>query len=178
MDMFKHVNENIQGFVRAARLCLRNDLVLPCVALIYSTIDQLAYLDRAPEHEDVRGEDFIRWVDTYLLPGSGLNCSAIDIYGARCGMLHSQSPQSKLSRQGKAKQLCYARGETTREEFQAFADRFGYDAIAVHPKRLLEALIVAENRFGTHINETPEKAWLVAERASVLFAEVLPEEMV
>src|SRR4051794_28242930 len=122
MNMFKHVTENVQDFVRAARLCLNTGLVLPCVALIYSAIDQLACLDRAPEHKDVQRDDFIKWVDTYLLPGSGLNCSAIDLYGARCGVLHSQSPQSRLSRLGEAKQLCYARGHTTREEFQEFAD--------------------------------------------------------
>ena len=58
--------------------------------LVYSGIDAFAWLNRPGNIEDVRRTDFEQWVDTYLLPDSGLNCSSSDLYAARCGLVHSK----------------------------------------------------------------------------------------
>ena len=46
---------------------------------------------------------FLRWCDSYLLASKALPCNSLELYGARCGVLHAGSPDSDLSRLGKAR---------------------------------------------------------------------------
>jgi hypothetical protein len=172
---FEHVNQNLKDFVKSAQCCLEEGWILPSLALIYSTMDALAYLDLPPDRDEVEGEDFIKWVETYLLPDSALPCTGADLYGARCGVLHSQSPKSRRSRKGTARELWYAWGEVSVAEMQAKADSLGRGAIAIHVQDLLRALVAAENKFGTQLNQASDKAAKVAWRAQNLFAGVTGE---
>jgi hypothetical protein len=73
-------------------------------------MDTLSYLDRINDNETVK-KRFTRWLDTYmLLPNSKLKCSSIDLYAARCSMVHSSTAESDLSKTGKAKEIYYAHG--------------------------------------------------------------------
>jgi hypothetical protein len=69
----------------------------------------MAWLNRPANIDDVRGVDFQEWVDAYFLPGSGFNCSAADLYGARCGLVHSNTGESRLHRLGRARKVFYYR---------------------------------------------------------------------
>ena len=51
---------------------------------------------------------FTDWVSKYVLSGSSLKCTAIDLYAARCGLVHAYSPVSDLAVAGKARPLGYA----------------------------------------------------------------------
>ena len=68
--------------------CFREELFTESLVLLYAGIDALAWL--ALPSGDVNGSDFVKWVNTYLLPDSGLQCTAEDIWAARCGLLHSE----------------------------------------------------------------------------------------
>src|SRR5256886_4727823 len=46
-------------------------------------------------------------VQTCALPI--FNCSATDLYGARCGLVHSSTGESRLHRQGRARKVFYYR---------------------------------------------------------------------
>ena len=95
----------------AITLCYKNKFINPVLILIYSTMDTLSYLDRINDKETVK-KRFTRWVDTFLLlSNSKLKCSSIDLYAARCGMIHSSTAESDLSKSGKAKEIYYARGK-------------------------------------------------------------------
>lgn len=76
--------------------------------LLYAQIDIAASLNRPVSKSQVTREDFKNWVNQYLLPNSNLDCSADDLYAARCGLLHTYMAESKASRAGKAKQTFYA----------------------------------------------------------------------
>jgi len=81
--------------------------MVSAVTLCYATIDALSALSR-PEHQ--RGTNrtiFIDWINSYLLPAPGLDCAAIDLYGARCGVLHTYRPESALSAAGDARPIFY-----------------------------------------------------------------------
>jgi len=81
----------------------------PTLILLYATIDAMAWLDRPDGQADVHADDFIDWVDSYLLPDSGLPCSGADMYGARCGFLHSHTGESRRHRELRIKKLFYHR---------------------------------------------------------------------
>lgn len=96
---------NAEELLTAIEACLRSRLLLPGLLLLYAGIDIMAWLNRPKSHADVQRSDFVEWAEKYLLPGTKLACSAIDLYAARCSLLHSYTAESRLSREGKAKQV-------------------------------------------------------------------------
>jgi len=86
----------------------------PMQMLLYGGIDAMAYYampatnpDGTPK-EDVKSADFIDWVNKYLLPGSSMECTAEEVYAARCSWLHSHGFQARLNRMTSARMICYA----------------------------------------------------------------------
>jgi hypothetical protein len=102
--------EYIQGYVdetrRGIHLCLENALVIPGVSLLYSGIDVLGFL--ASDKEHAQRSTFIEWAEKYmggLLARKGI--AGIDLYSARCGLLHTGQAPSELVDTGKARELWY-----------------------------------------------------------------------
>jgi len=157
----------------AINYCFSSEKWIPGLILLYSSIDLMASLNRAPAKPKVEKSDFVEWVNIYLLPGSELNCSAIDLYAARCGLVHSYSPDSVLSRDLKAKKLYYAHGNKKATELQTrINDSPQKDIIAVHIDQLFKALKVAVGRFASALKSNPSKEKLAAQRASEFFINI------
>jgi hypothetical protein len=91
--------------VKAIRVLHTEALESQLLILLYSAVDTLAWLE-AP-NADVTRKDFIAWADRYLLRQSSLECTAEDLYGARCGLLHTHGPDSGRARSGLARQIWY-----------------------------------------------------------------------
>jgi hypothetical protein len=54
--------------------------------------------DRPKNKDYVNSSDFEEWVKKYLLPAdTSLECSETDLYGARCGIVHSWRYDSRRS---------------------------------------------------------------------------------
>jgi hypothetical protein len=159
----------------AIQLTLNAKKHLPTLILIYSSIDILAWLNRPVTHPDVVTSDFISWVDKYLLPRSNLNCSSLDLYAARCGIVHSYSAESKLSREGKVKQIWYAWGKADAKRLENRIQHTNLDkiAVAVKVEELFNALKSGFASFISTIDADPNHAKLVYERARAkLFANI------
>jgi hypothetical protein len=89
--------------------CLRqHGHIEPTLLLLYAAIDTMAWLS-VPEEEST-GRDFQTWVDKYML---GVNrallpdVTAVDLWGARCGLLHTGAPESRDFRKGNARKIFY-----------------------------------------------------------------------
>jgi hypothetical protein len=95
----------------AIEACVGKDLTIPCLILIYSAIDIAGWLDSEDSRESVRNR-FTRWVDRYLLPAKSLDCTAAELYGARCGVVHTFSPESGLSKKGVVRKIVYVSGSS------------------------------------------------------------------
>jgi hypothetical protein len=84
---------------------------LPGFLLLYTSIDILASLTR-PQTSDATDSSFFKaWVDKYMLPSLGLPISPDDLWGARCGLLHTLTAESDVSRNKGAKMLNYIGGD-------------------------------------------------------------------
>ncbi len=89
--------------------CYQNELLMPCLVLLYSGIDVAASLE--PSTGSDVGERFEKWVDRYMLTGRSLPCTATELYAARCAVVHTYTPDSNLSKAGKARVVAYAYGK-------------------------------------------------------------------
>lgn len=160
-------NARINELIMGAKFCFQNDLWLPGLCLVYIAIDTCAALDR-PEGATRSGRaEFIAWVQDFLLPESTFGCSALDLYGARCGLLHQQSPRSELFEEAKVKQLWYVHGPTAVEDLQTAADKskVAGRVVVLHVDQLFQAFLTAQTRFAEALEKDSERAARVLERA-------------
>ncbi len=81
---------------------------LPGFILLYTSIDILASLTRPETSEATSGGFFKDWVANYMLPQLGV-VSADDLWGARCGWLHTLMAESDMSRDRGRKHGFFAR---------------------------------------------------------------------
>jgi len=102
----------------------------PVLVLIYSTIDAAGFLDRPEGTPEVKKEHFVSWADTYLVSSSDLGCTALELYGARCGMVHSFSAHSGLSKKGKVRTIGYAYGAASQGDLKSVFQMTGRTDIA------------------------------------------------
>jgi len=154
-----------QHLISSIELCLKNKFTAPSLMLTYATIDIMAWLDRDENHEDVTRSDFIKWVETYLLLNYQLSCTAIDLYAARCSLIHSYTSESRLSREGGATEIFYAWGTADERNLQEAIDLSDkHDAKAIHVDKLLTALKRGVEQFLANVHHNP----MITDRKSVV----------
>lgn len=86
--------KNLTVLLESIEDCLANRRLLPCLILIYSSIDIVSSL----EPGRATGSAFMAWTDKYLLKAISLPCTPSDLWGARCGILHTFSGESDMSK--------------------------------------------------------------------------------
>lgn len=133
------------------KACARAKCVVSALTLIYSAVDALAALAREKQEARITRQEFLDWVSAYLLPELGLELTALDIYGARCGVVHTYAPTSDLSRDGRAKLLVYKWRKGHRPNDPVLAER-ARTATVVEIESLIEALDRAVSRFEQQID--------------------------
>lgn len=139
--------QTVQELVLAVDEAFRPSAKLPAFILLYASIDILASLTRPDGQQDTDGGVFKKWVDTYLLPESGLSCTASDIWGARCGILHTYTMQSKSSREGKARELLYISDGRLARIAQSTLDPEAESKVVINLSDLLNAYFKAATTF-------------------------------
>ncbi|MBN3968473.1 hypothetical protein IMW75_24780 [Pseudomonas gregormendelii] len=143
----------IKSDMHAVTVLTQSSCDTHALALVFSSIDKMAWLTSA--NIDHTRNDFIRWVDDYLLPAGSVSLNAIDLYAARCGFLHTGSSESKLFRDGKAKQIFYSVGPRKPQaevltEVHSKLPKLGLtpdDVVVVQCIELLEQWVAAMQRF-------------------------------
>lgn len=109
------VDSMVQGFFvstsKAIALLYSNGLYGHLLVVMYSAIDTMGLLDAPPGQVDATGAGFKSWVRKYLLIDPRANFDATDMWAARCAVLHTFTSESKLSREGNAKELQYFGGD-------------------------------------------------------------------
>lgn len=163
---------NFKQIIESIRECRNARRPTPALILLYAGIDIAGWLAAEDPSESV-GKRFTAWVDRYMLPAPGIECSALDFYGARCGLLHSMSPSSNLSEGGKVAQLSYAWGDSRATDLKALiltgqmANR-----VAVQGEALIEAFEAGLYKFFDDVQSDPQLQARVTERGECVFGEL------
>ncbi|MCG2790707.1 MAG: hypothetical protein L6305_03035 [Actinomycetia bacterium] len=175
---FDALEKNLNFIIKSIELCLTAKLQIPSLILLYSGIDIIAWLNRPTSKEYSSRKNFIRWVDNYLLPNPNIKCKAIDLYAARCAIIHSYSFSSRLSEEGKAKEIYYAWGKANVKSLQNDIDsRSKKSAIAIHINDFLEAFKEGVEKFKLSIKSDKEKEKIVCGRANKYFFTSIPSDI-
>jgi len=167
------LTQNLMRLVAAIHLCAGHQLVTPTLILLYCGIDIAGWLATRQETTPV-ARRFIEWTSKYLLPGSPLKCRAVELYGARCGLVHTLTADSDLSAGGKARKIIYASGVSkvdTLQELTAFS-KLEHTYVAVQLEDLIGAFAKGLEKFLGELEHNPKRAERAFVRAELLFTDM------
>jgi hypothetical protein len=130
--------QNTYALIEAIEECLEKRRLMPCLVLLYTGIDVFSSLERHRGEATKRA--FTAWADSYLLKARPLPCTALELYAARCGVLHTFASDSDLFQKGQVRQIFYAWGTADENELQECAAILQRtDCVAVHLRDLIDA---------------------------------------
>jgi hypothetical protein len=157
--------------------CIEKKAFAPTLILIYSAIDTTGWLD-SPE-EFFSKDSFMCWVNNYLLKSKLLKCTAIDLYAARCGLLHTFTPNSKLSFSEKVRVISYAWGKAKVENMQRVMDYENKTnhSVVVHVEELYQAWLSGLALWGEDLDKDSDRSAKVLVKAAKFFVDVSAETL-
>jgi len=97
--------------LRAVACCFDSGLPEASLTSLYSGIDTLGLLAAPPGVNEATRTTFEDWCNKYVVTRlksvDGKSLTALDLYGARCGILHTSRSVSSLGWEGVAREICY-----------------------------------------------------------------------
>jgi hypothetical protein len=155
--------------------CLAKGRLLPCLTLLYSGVDVVASLERRPGEGTQAA--FVRWIDENLLKSHPLPCTALELYAARCGVVHTFTAESDLSRRGSARRVIYAWGNAKAEDLATATKLLGRTDVAVHIRGLIDAFRTGLASYLEEVARSPERQQRV-EAGTGLWFEHMDQDLV
>lgn len=172
---FENLREELFKICEAIDLCMSKKLITPSLIVLYSGMDILGWLEYGDSLNS--GQRFRKWVDSYILPLSGSSCDATDLYGARCGLIHTFTPDSDLSKKGKARKILYAWGTSEIHALNEMIDLANMNEyVPVKIEILITVFRNGIESFLADLEKMPEKAQAVYARAANFFTTMSEEE--
>jgi hypothetical protein len=130
----------------AADLCRERALDVPMLVLLFTAMDTLAWALYGHKVNGVR-ERFTNLCDSCILSGGKFDCDALELYAARCSVLHTLGWESDLSKAGKARSVFYSFGTDDPKLAQAALELTNPGKfVALRPEDLLAEMKVAVAR--------------------------------
>ena len=133
--------------------------------LSFSAMDAMAFLDMPAKQSDVTRTDFINWTSRHIVFPGEEQLTGIDLYGARCGLLHTYSAHSKLSREGDCRHLVFIHQSTGAP---VIPHRGARKYVLVSISALVDALFAGIDRFLPQLFADSSRAAVAEERLGKL----------
>jgi hypothetical protein len=145
---------------------------MPDLALIYCGIDVLANLSRPAQNTEVPQSDFVNWTERYMECQKLLGLSGLDLYAARCGILHTYTMDSRLSAKGRARRIIYAWGNKSPDDPMRLLKLLGRSEAMIRIETLFSVFLQGIEAFGKALDSDPELESLVRDRGRKLFIDM------
>lgn len=162
------LDRNLKSITDSIELCLGANQVLPALILLYSAIDAVAALEL--QTGEGTKSAFTRWVGRYMNLDD-LGCTALELYAARCGLLHAFSGSSELSQAGRVRVVVYAWGSFPIEAVRINDGLIarGAPSVAVHVNALRRVFADGVSLWLRDIGKDPERVASVSSAAATWF---------
>ena len=170
-DLFE---SNVLELIKTIDYCFKDDVNLTGLIVFYSAIDIMAWLSRDPHDSDVTRNDFIRWVNEFMIPGSGLACTAEELYSSRCSIIHSYAPEWGTGvnrRERETRKIIYVGGKGRGEVLEGHVSKQPEKdkTVLVYTDELVNSLKMAIERFSSSLSFNRALSELVYERSEKYF---------
>jgi hypothetical protein len=169
VDDFENITKNMAHMLAASSRCLDERQIMPCLTLLYAGMDVMASLEAAPgEKVNVY---FKRWVEKYLLPQTTWKCSSVDLYGARCAVVHTFTPDSDLSKKGAAKVIYYAHSGGDVAKLEEVNNDFNRNAECLEVGEMISSFYNAILKYMVEVAGDPARKAAVESKAGLWFGD-------
>jgi len=147
-------------------VALNNGAYAGAIILTYAAIDAMSFLSMPENRKEVHRQDFIDWVEKYMRaePSQPYQYRGIDLYGARCGIVHRYGATSRLSDRGGCNIFGYHNGPN-----HIYKPDKHEKLVAISWPRLIVDFFSAMDRFLGDIMIDPELKKRVESRILDLF---------
>ncbi len=163
--------------VAGIKLCSEAKLNNSSLVLLYCGIDMASSLDLTHDKMTVQLR-YTKWCDTYMLKGRSYEFTSLELYAARCGVIHEMSSESALSAKGKTRQIFYAWGDSKVDMLREMNELAKFnDCVAVQFEDLVQAYESGLNEFLASLHNSKERAHYAIEKATNCFVTTSDEEM-
>lgn len=154
----------VAGQINALKLLYGSQLIIPSLMLFYATVDILGY---------VSGKGFDGFINKYMAKRLN-NIKVIDLWGARCSILHTSGPQSKHSKEGKARQILYCWGPAKIEILEKIIVKNGEQNkyVAASIDELCKNLIYGIDEFKKELLANPKLSTICDERVAEFYVAI------
>jgi hypothetical protein len=135
------------------KVALDNGAFMGAIILTYAAIDAMAFLSMPENKKEVHRGDFVNWVEKYMETDSKqpYQYRGIDLYGARCGIVHRYGATSRLSDSKRCKIFGYHNGSE-----HMYNPSVNVRVVLISGKRLINDFFKAMQRFLTDIMRDEE----------------------
>jgi len=138
------LNVIYNGIKDPIKLCMENNAKRAALQLTFAAIDSMAYLSLPPDKEFTSRADFAAWCDKYLRFNCAEKVMGLEWFAARCGLLHSYTAQSKLSKDRKVRMIGYYGGEGPDIIYRP---EISHELVMVRIEGFIEAFFKAVDQF-------------------------------
>jgi len=149
------LNTIVENFESSITLLLEALQPMSAMILVYSAIDILGALD---SDDGIATRDtFVSWTNRYMAP-TAHGYSGLDLYSARCGLLHTWSPRTKLTKSGTTREVIYIIDRPI-----SLVTQLASGPIVIHPPWLWLSFREGASRFVAEA-KTEKARWLCVSR--------------
>lgn len=153
----------------AMGLMLHNRMPMPAIILLYTVIDGMSWLATLNPNTGVR-KRYCKWVRDWVLPEHDFEIQAVDLYAARCGVLHTLTYESDLYAKGEARPIAYTFGSADDWVIrQAIATSPIPQCAIVDLDVLIQAVLRGGAKFLVAAFESPQLSQRVREKSGRFF---------
>lgn len=178
-NLFSRADRIFEDYIEAINLLLPKKLNTQALALLFSLVDTISFLSMSPNKSYNTREDFLSWVELYWIPYLENRVTALDLYAARCSILHSSTAESKLISKGDASPIFYTLGNMHPQELQEvtdlITDEFPYpkSPVALSINRMVSGLVSGWDTYKKWLvsnqSENKEQIDMIFQRSGMLF---------
>jgi len=167
---------NYVQLIQAIEHCEDNNLLTPALVLLYSAIDSVSWLASGIHKES--GRAFRTWVNEWMLSDPEIKCTADELYAARCGMVHTLTPTSNLSKKG-IRKVAYSWGKVSNDDIEKLIHESGSGAelVSVHLSKLIQAFRNGMADYLEYVHLDPERMEIFQQKCGEHFASVSRDSM-
>jgi hypothetical protein len=171
------LRSNLESLFDTIRDCIDRERLIPGLMLLYSGIDVLSSLERPPG-EAVRSS-FVRWAERYVLRRNPLGgCTALELYAARCGLVHTLTANSAFSDDGNARKIYYAWGNADPQRLMETAVAIQRpDMVVLHVLELFEVFHSGAEECLEELMRDPARLRSVESKSSLWFTDISASEI-
>lgn len=153
------LNVVCDGICSDIHFVLKHKRYRAVILLTYAGIDAMATLDLPADKAEIKRDDFIDWCDKYMQFKNGV-VTGLELYSARCAMLHSYGSESSLTKQRNVRQVGYTAGGGSEVMTKAEVTSL----VLVSVEGLAFAFLDGVAKFLKHLKYSPDKRKLLPER--------------